>query len=71
MESGAKYFGTFPYNEFTGLLSLADIVITPVTFALHVAIGLEKNKFCLITPLINQSFICMEMGLFLNLICPV
>ncbi len=43
MESGAKYFGTFPYNEFTGLLSLADIVITPVTFALHVAIGLEKK----------------------------
>ena len=54
MESGAKYFGTFPYNEFTGLLSLADIVITPVTFALHVAIGLEK-KIVLLNNTFNKS----------------
>lgn len=41
--SGAKYFGTFPYRDFIGLLSLSDVVVTPVTFALHAAVGLKKN----------------------------
>jgi len=42
-KSGAKYFGVFSYADFIGLLSLSDIVVTTVTFALHVAIGLEKK----------------------------
>ena len=42
-KSGAKYFGVFPLRNFIGLVSLTDIVVTQVTLALHVAIGLKKR----------------------------
>lgn len=53
-ESGAKYFGTFSRLEFIGLLSLSDLVITPVSFGLHAAIGLEK-KIVLLNNVFNKS----------------
>ncbi len=52
--SGAKYFGTFPYRDFIGLLSLSDIIVTPVTFALHAAIGLGK-KIVLLNNVFNKN----------------
>jgi heptosyltransferase-2 len=52
-KSGAKYFGTFPLRDFIGLVSLTDIVVTQVTFALHVAIGLKK-KVVLMNNIFNK-----------------
>lgn len=57
--SAAKYFGHFSYPEFIGLMSLSDIVVTPVTFALHIAIGLDKNVV-----LLNNIFNKKEFHLF-------
>ena len=53
-KSGAKYFGTFPLRDFIGLVSLTDIVVTQVTFALHVAIGLKK-KVVLMNNIFNKN----------------
>lgn len=52
--TSAKYFGLFDYKNFIGLLSLSDIVVTPVTFTLHAAIGLEK-KIVLLNNVFNKS----------------
>ena len=53
-ESKAKYFGVFPARKFIGLVSLMDIVVTQVTFALHVAVGLEK-KVVLLNNIFNKN----------------
>ena len=42
-ETGAYYEGLKPYKEFVGLMSYCDVVVTAVTMALHIAIGLEKR----------------------------
>ncbi len=42
-ESGAKYFGFFPLKIFMDLLNQCNTVITAVTMAMHLAIGLKKN----------------------------
>ncbi len=52
-DSGAKYFGTFSSKDFMGLLDLSDIVVTAVSFGLHVAIGLEK-KVVLLNNVFNK-----------------
>lgn len=52
-ESQAKYFGTFSRKEFIGLLELSDIVVTPVSFGFHVAVGLEK-KIVLLNNVFNK-----------------
>lgn len=49
--SWAKYFWTFDFKNFIGIVSLIDIMITQVTFAMHVAIGLNKK-----TILFNNIF---------------
>ncbi|MBA4319895.1 MAG: glycosyltransferase family 9 protein [Flavobacterium sp.] len=41
--SGAKYFGYFPLPDFINLLDQCDTVVTAVTMAMHLAIGLKKN----------------------------
>lgn len=65
-ESGAKYFGTFSYQDFIGLLSLSDIIVTPVTFAFHVAVGLEK-KVVLLNNVFNKSeFHLYDKGIILE-----
>jgi heptosyltransferase-2 len=42
-ESGAKYFGFFPLKIFMNLLNHCDTIVTAVTMAMHLAIGLKKN----------------------------
>jgi heptosyltransferase-2 len=49
--SGAKYFGTYGMTDFIGLLSLADAVVTSVSFAFHLAVGLKKPMV-----LLNNTF---------------
>lgn len=53
-KSGAKYFGTFSRTDFMGLLDLSNIVVTPVSFGFHVAVGLEK-KIVLLNNVFNKN----------------
>lgn len=49
--AGVHYFGVQPFAGFIGLLSLADVVVTSVTFAFHAAVGLRKRIV-----LLNNTF---------------
>ncbi len=42
-ESGAKYFGFYPLKTFTALMNNCDTIVSAVTMAMHLAIGLKKN----------------------------
>jgi heptosyltransferase-2 len=42
-ETGATYLGTFPLMRFFHLVNEVDILVTGVTMALHIGIGLEKR----------------------------
>ena len=52
-ETGAFYEGLKSYKEFVGLMSYCDVVVTAVTMALHIAIGLEK-KIVLLNNIFNR-----------------
>jgi heptosyltransferase-2 len=41
--SGAKYFGFFPLSQFIDLVDQCDCVVTGVTMAMHITIGLNKH----------------------------
>jgi len=41
--SGAKYFGFFPLKKFIDLLNHCNTIVSAVTMAMHLAIGLKKN----------------------------
>jgi ADP-heptose:LPS heptosyltransferase len=41
--SGALYKGHFPLPEFADLMNRCDLVVTAVTMALHIAVGLKKK----------------------------
>lgn len=57
--TGAKYFGYFELNDFIGLLACCDVVVTGVTMALHLAIGLKKKVV-----LMNNIFNPYEFELY-------
>ena len=42
-ECGAKYFGHFSLKKFISLVNECDIVVTSVTMAMHIAMGLQKK----------------------------
>lgn len=42
-QSGAAYLGYFPLKQFISLVNQCDLVVTAVTMAMHLAIGLEKR----------------------------
>jgi heptosyltransferase-2 len=42
-KSGATYLGHFPLRQFISLVNQCDLVVTAVTMALHIAIGLGKK----------------------------
>jgi heptosyltransferase-2 len=42
-KSGASYLGHFPLKEFISLIGRCDLIVTSVTLAMHIAIGLEKK----------------------------
>lgn len=42
-DSGGKYFGTFPLKTFINLMDQVDLVVTAVTMAMHITLGLKKN----------------------------
>ena len=42
VETSATYLGFFPFNEFLSLVDTCAVVVSTVTMAMHVAIGLKK-----------------------------
>lgn len=51
--SAAKYFGHFPLQEFISLVDQCDLVVTGVTMAMHITIGLGK-KIVLFNNIFNR-----------------
>lgn len=58
-ETNAQYYGTFPFEEFIGLANKCDLILTGVTMALHIAIGLKKKVI-----LLNNIFPTNEFYLY-------
>lgn len=58
----AAYFGVFPIKKFIGLVSLCDLVVTPVTMAMHIAIGLEKKIIILNSIFPRAEFYLYGLG---------
>ena len=53
-ESGAKYFGHFSLKKFISLVNKCDIVVTAVTMAMHIAMGLKK-KVIIFNSIFNKN----------------
>jgi ADP-heptose:LPS heptosyltransferase len=53
-ESGAKYLGNFPLNQFINLMDQCDLIVTQVTMGMHIAIGLQK-KIVLMNNIFNPN----------------
>jgi len=51
--SGSTYLGHFPLTQFVNLVDQCDLVVTAVTMATHIAIGLEK-KIVLFNSIFNK-----------------
>ncbi|MEN8193015.1 MAG: glycosyltransferase family 9 protein [Bacteroidota bacterium] len=52
-QSGGKYFGTFPLKTFINLVNQVDLVVTAVTMAMHITLGLNK-KIVLFNNIFNK-----------------
>jgi ADP-heptose:LPS heptosyltransferase len=52
--SKAKYFGHFPLQQFIDLVDHCDLVVTGVTMAMHITIGLGK-KIVLFNNIFNKN----------------
>ncbi|HEX9657704.1 MAG TPA: glycosyltransferase family 9 protein [Bacteroidota bacterium] len=53
-KSGALYFGHFSLRQFINLVDQCDLVVTAVTMAMHITIGLRK-KIVLFNNIFNKS----------------
>lgn len=53
-KSGGKYFGHFRLSKFISLVNECDIVVTAVTMAMHIAVGLKK-KLILFNNIFNKN----------------
>ncbi len=53
-KSGAKYLGHFPLKDFISEVNQCDLIVTAVTMALHIAIGLNK-KIVLFNNIFNKN----------------
>ncbi len=64
--SKAAYLGTFPLKDFLHLVNQCDLVVTSVTMAMHIAIGLEK-KLVLLNNIFNKyEFELYDLGVILQ-----
>ncbi|MCI0707101.1 MAG: glycosyltransferase family 9 protein [Ignavibacteriae bacterium] len=52
-KSGARYFGHYPLQQFINLVNRCDLVVTAVTMAMHITIGLGK-KIVLFNNIFNK-----------------
>ena len=58
-KSGGKYFGHFNLQQFISLVNECDVVVTAVTMAMHIAMGLKKP-----TIIFNNIFNSYEFYLY-------
>lgn len=58
-ESGAKYLGYFPLQQFINLIAQCELVVTQVTMGMHLTLGLRKKIV-----LMNNIFNPHEFDLF-------
>jgi ADP-heptose:LPS heptosyltransferase len=58
-KSGARYLGHFPLRQFINEVDQCDLVVTAVTMAMHLAIGLKKKLV-----LFNNTFNRYEFELY-------
>jgi len=42
-KAGAYYLGYFPFDQFVSLIHACDLIVTSITMALHIAVGLKKK----------------------------
>ncbi len=52
--TGAAYLGTFPFKRFFHLVNEVDVLVTGVTMALHIGLGLEK-RVVLLNNIFNRN----------------
>ena len=52
--SGACYLGFYPIKQFIALMNYCDVVVSAVTMAMHIAIGLKK-KLVLMNNIFNPN----------------
>ena len=65
-KSGGKYFGHFDLDKFISLVNECDLVVTSVTMAMHIAIGLKK-KLVLFNNIFNKNeFYLYNRGIILE-----
>ena len=61
-ETGALYAGHYSIKKFIGLMNYCDLIVTSVTMALHIAIGLKK-KIVLLNNVFNRhEFHLYQLG---------
>ncbi|MDP2923555.1 MAG: glycosyltransferase family 9 protein [Candidatus Omnitrophota bacterium] len=65
-KTGAKYFGHFALKKFINLVNQCDLVVTAVTMAMHIAIGLDKKVIVLNSCFNKNEFYLYEKGLVLQ-----
>jgi len=58
----AFYYGVFSYRQFMGLMNFCDLVVTSVTMALHIAIGLKKKIILLNNIFPSNEFYLYNLG---------
>ncbi len=57
-----KYYGIRPYHEFINVVDNCDVIISPATMTLHIAVGLEKHVILLNNIFNKNEFYLYERG---------
>ena len=65
-KSGAKYFGHYPLKTFLSLMKECDIIVTAVTLAMHIAIGLKKELILFNNIFNKNEFYLYNRGVILE-----
>ena len=61
-KSGAIYLGTFPFKEFFTLVNYCDAIVTAVSMAMHVAIGIKKKLILFVNVFPKEEFDLYGLG---------
>ncbi len=65
-KTGGKYFGHFTLDKFISLVNECDLIVTAVTMAMHIAVGLKK-KLVLFNNIFNKNeFYLYNRGVILE-----
>jgi len=65
-KSGGKYFGHFTLDKFISLVNECDLVVTAVTMAMHIAMGLKKKTIIFNNIFNKNEFYLYNRGIILE-----